>query len=97
MQSPAIQIVATEAIQHGGWRICCICEQPFKPIGARSKGRLCQRSACRSELGRRNGRPRKDSRPPDEPIRPIDRGFRTVLQPCIAPYIAAMAAASAAA
>lgn len=95
MQSSAIASVASTAIQHSGWRVCCICGQSFRPISERSKGRLCRDPECRSEVGRRNGGSRGDSKPAAAAIQPQPGlKFRTILQPQIAPYIASLAAAS---
>lgn len=77
---------------------CVICLVQFTPFDRRSKGRICPKTDCRREWNRRSALKQNAHRPKPEPkqrIAPI-RPTLTVLQPCIAPYIAALAAARAA-
>lgn len=79
---------------------CTFCLCTFTPASRSARGTLCSKPECRTafyrELGQRaqKAREAKKGLAPRGPIQPICRGFRTVLQPQIAPYIASLAAAS---
>ncbi|GHC72895.1 hypothetical protein GCM10007320_09100 [Pseudorhodoferax aquiterrae] len=73
---------------------CAMCQRPFTPKRLRAK--ICGAWECRSALGAATGAMSTAARRAKVPprIAPIPGKARTVLQPCIAPYIASLAAAS---
>lgn len=85
-----------DAIAPRRW-ICTMCNREYVPKDPRrAKGLICGAWECKSALASANGaagRLRMQGRPLARIAPPVTQ-CRTVLQPCIAPYLATLAAAT---
>lgn len=74
--------------------ICAICLRQFTPSDRRNKGLICPNANCRKEWARRSALKMHAGRVRPEPsprIKPIDRPYRTHLQPPLAAFWSAAA------
>lgn len=76
---------------------CVVCGASFTTLDRWRERKACSRKECRSEMGRRASLLRKGIKINEKPqrIAPPVRPYRTILQPAMDAYIAAMAAQAA--